>query len=93
MEKLEQKYVGYDTYTPVQHRQQIERNIEAVKQTKQHFVDFYVESEKAKEEVKRNEKFNNQSININSAPPTERELLEKQVKLLEQLLNHSKGDK
>lgn len=90
---LEQKYVGYNTFTPEQHRKQIENNIAAVQQTKQHFVDFYAESDKAKEEAKRNEEFNQREINVTSAPPTERELLEKQVQLLEQLLSQSKGDK
>lgn len=92
---LEQKYVGYDTYTPEQHRKQIEANSQAIAQTNQYFVDFYTESEKAKEEAERNEAFNNQTVATTYTPPTERELLEKQVQLLEKLLKESqaKGDK
>lgn len=90
---LEQKYVGYDTYTPEQHRQQIEAKQKAVAQTKNYFVEFY-KQQKA-EEDKRNEEFNQREIQVTHAPPTQYELLEKQVKLLEQLLKQSqtKGDK
>ena len=88
---LEQKYVGYDTYTPEQHRQQIEANQKALAQTKNYFVEYY--KQQKVDEDKRNEEFNQREIQVTCTPPTQYELLEKQVQLIEQLLKQAKGGK
>lgn len=82
-------YKAYSSYSPAEHRVKIEANIEALKQTKQYFVDFY--KEQKVEEDKRNAEFNQRSIESVPAMATAEESLQEIASLLKAFKSNTKA--